>query len=148
METKELFVGFDEAQQERHEQEIAQKFGEAGVKESRRRWEDYSPEQKARIGAEGEANYRDLLDYIGQDPATPEVQQIIARWHQHIRYFYEPTREVLLGLGQTYAEEPAFVALYQRMHPDLPEFLREAITHYSQNLPADVQHQPAMYGRT
>ena len=32
----------------------------------------------------------DLLGYIGQDPASPEVQRIIARWHQHIRYFYEP----------------------------------------------------------
>lgn len=148
VEANELFQGFDKAQQERYEQEAAQKFGAAAVKESRQRWDNYSPEQKARIGAEGEAIYHDILGYIEHDPTGPEVQQIVARWHQHIRYFYEPTREVLLGLGQAYAEEPAFVTVYQRMHPDLPDFLREAITHYGQSLPADAEYQPAMYRRT
>jgi MerR family transcriptional regulator, thiopeptide resistance regulator len=136
LETKDLFVGFDEAQQQRYEQEIAQKFGEARVKESRRRFDSYSTEQKRQIGAEGEAIYRDLLGYIGQDAASPEVQQIVARWHQHIRYFYEPTREVLSGLGQAYAQEPGFIAFYQRMHPELPEFLSQAIMHYCERLPA------------
>ena len=138
VETKDLFEGFDEAQQERYEQEIAQKYGEARVNESRQRWGSYSAEQKARIGAEGGEIYRDLIGFIGQDPASPEVQQIIARWHQHIRYFYEPTPEILLGLGQAYAEHPEFVAFYQRMHPELPEFLRDAIMHYGQRLPRDA----------
>ena len=147
VETNELFGGFDEAQQHRYEQEIARKYGEARVKESRQRWASYSPEQKTQIQAEGEALYAGLLGYIGQDPAGLEVQQLIARWHQHIRYFYEPTPEILRGLGQAYAEEPAFVALYQRMHPEFPEFLRQAIMHYCQSLPSDASCSLAMYER-
>jgi MerR family transcriptional regulator, thiopeptide resistance regulator len=138
VDTKDLFEGFDKAQQERYEQEAAEQFGEARVKESRRRWNSYSAEQKAQIGVEGDEIYRDLVDFIGQDPASPQVQQIIARWHQHIRHFYEPTPEILLGLGQAYAEHPEFAAFYQRIHPELPEFLRDAIMHYGQRLLGDA----------
>jgi hypothetical protein len=65
-----------------------------------------------------------LAGFIGEDPADPEVQRIIVRWHQHIYNFYEPTPEILLGLGEMYAAHPEFVAFYQRIHADLPEFLR------------------------
>jgi DNA-binding transcriptional MerR regulator len=138
METKDLFAGFDEAQQEKYEQEIAQKFGESRVKESRRRWASYTHDDKVQIGTEGEAIYRDFLKYIDEDPTIPEVQQIVARWHQHLRYFYEPTPEILAGLGQAYADEPAFAAFYQRIHPEMPEFLRHAIAHYCRNLAGDA----------
>ena len=138
VEASELFTGFDEAQQERYEQEAMQKHGETRVKESRRRLDSYSREQKARIGDEGEAIYRDLLDRVDEDPASPEVQQIIARWHQHIRYFFEPSREMLRGLGQTYADHPAFTAVYRRMHLEMPEFLRNAIAQYCASLPENA----------
>lgn len=130
MEPTDMFAGFDEAQQERYEQEVAQKYGDTQLKESKRRWGDYSAERKAEIMAEGGAIYLDLARMIDRDPADPEVQGAVARWHQHIRHFYEPTGAILRGLGQGYAEDPAFAAFYQRIHPDLPEFLRAAITRY------------------
>ncbi len=36
------------------------------------------------------------------EPSTQgkKVQAILARWHEHIRYFYEPTLEILRGLGE------------------------------------------------
>jgi DNA-binding transcriptional MerR regulator len=130
METYDLFEGFDEARQEQYEQEVSQLYGDAKVKESRQRWQSYSAEQKARIQAEGGAIYRELAELIGVDPASAEVQQLIARWHEHIRAFYEPTPEILLSLGNMYAEHPDFAAFYQRLHPELPEFLRQAIVYY------------------
>jgi DNA-binding transcriptional MerR regulator len=130
MDTNDLFAGFDEAQQERYEQEIAEKYGHKELNESRRRWGSYSAEQKAAIMAEGGAIYTELARMLDRDPADPAVQQAIARWHQHIRHFYEPTVAILRGLGNGYADDPAFAAFYQRIHPDLPEFLRAAIGHY------------------
>jgi DNA-binding transcriptional MerR regulator len=141
VETHDLFVGFDEARQEQYEQEIAQRYGDEQLKESRKRWGSYSPQQKEQIKAEGNAVYLDLVAYIGQDPAGPAVQRIIARWHDHIRYFYEPTRAIMMGLAEGYASHPDFVALYERMHPQLPEFLRQAILYYCQGLPETVQPQ-------
>ena len=84
--------------------------------------------------AEGGANYRDLVPYIGQDPAQPEVQAIIARWHQHLHYFYKPNRQVLQGLGQAYSQDPDFRALFTRIDANLPDFLSRAIEVYCAGL--------------
>ncbi len=137
MSQSQLFEGFSEAKQQEYIEQARERWGDQ-VSTSVRKWNSYTPEQKEQIAREGEAIYRDLPGFIGQDPAIPEVQQIIARWHQHIRYFYEPTTETLRGLGQMYADDPAFAAVYQRMHPEFPEFLRRAITHYCDNLPQDA----------
>jgi DNA-binding transcriptional MerR regulator len=134
MSTPELFEGFDDETQKRYEQEASRRWGDQHVKESRRRWNNYSAQQKAQIMAEGKTIYLDLLNYIGQDPASAQVQQVIARWHQHLRHFYEPSKEILLGLAQGYSQDPDFRAFFERMHPDLPEFLRPAIERYCQNM--------------
>ncbi len=83
---------------------------------------------------EGKAIYVNLLDVLDQGPASPEVQAIIARWHEHLRYFYEPSVDRLRGLGDMYAVNQDFAATYRKMHPDMPEFLREAIRHYTRGL--------------
>jgi hypothetical protein len=62
------------------------------------------------------------------------VQAVIGRWHQHLRYFFEPTHETLLGLAQGYSEDPEFVAFFEKWHPDLPAFLRAAIERYCHDL--------------
>ena len=137
MSDQEMFLGFDAETQKRYEEEASRRWGEASVKESSRRWNSYSPQEKARIMAEGGANYRDLVPYIGQDPARPEVQAIIARWHQHLHYFYKPNRQVLQGLGHAYSQDPDFRAFFTKIDPDLPDFLSRAIEVYCKALPGD-----------
>ena len=53
-----------------------------------------------------------------------------------MRYFYEPTFEVLRGLGQLYNTDPDFMATFRRLHPDLSPYMQEAITCYVDNLEA------------
>jgi UDP-N-acetyl-D-mannosaminuronic acid transferase (WecB/TagA/CpsF family) len=129
MKKKEYFEGFSEEKQKEYEKEIRQKYGEKAF-EGVTDWNSYSPEQKKRIIAESAAIYDDIVAVMGKGYASPEVQQIIARWHQHLRYFYEPSTERLLGLGQMYTEHPEFVAKFRAIHPDLPEFLNQAIQYY------------------
>ncbi len=71
---------------------------------------------------------------LDEPPRSPAVQALIGRWHQHLRYFFEPDGAALRGLGQAYAEDPAFNATFQRMHPRLAEFMRAAIDHYCARL--------------
>jgi hypothetical protein len=130
MSTKDLFEGFDEATQARYEQEAAELYDPLIVSESSRRWKNYTTGDKARIMAEGGAVYRDLAAMIDRDPAGAEVQAAVGRWHQHMRAFYEPTPEILRGLGRGYVESPEFAAFFEALHPDLPDFLRRAIEHY------------------
>ena len=130
MSTKEMFAAFDEEKQKEYEKEARQRYGDEAVAASTRRWNSYSKTKQAEIKAEGEAIYREIRDHMAEGPTGKTVQQLIGRWHQHIRYFYEPTASMLRGLGHMYAEDPAFSAVYEKLDPNLPTFLRQAIDHY------------------
>jgi DNA-binding transcriptional MerR regulator len=135
MENKELFAGFSDEKQQEYEEEIRQKYGDNELyRESKRRWGSYTKEQKQKIGEEGNAVYRDLVAAIPLGPADPVVQRCIARWHDHLRYFYEPPTEVLLGLGDMYNDHPDFRANFDRITPELAPFMREAIMVYVKSL--------------
>ncbi len=133
MSKQQYFEGFSEEKQKQYEQEIRRRYGDQAF-EGVTDWNSYTAEQKADIQAQSEAIYRDLAANMHKGPQSPEVQQIIARWHQHLRYFYEPSVERLRGLAQLYNEHPDFVATFTRIHPDLPPFLRRAIEYYCQGL--------------
>jgi MerR family transcriptional regulator, thiopeptide resistance regulator len=132
-----FFAGFEEKQKQ-YEQEIANdpRYDQSKVKESLRRWNSYTPQQKKTIFAEGGQIYADLVALMrsGVSADSPETVAIMARWHQHLRYFYEPTPEILRGLGQMYNEHPDFIATFQQFHPDLPPYLEQAVMHYCDTL--------------
>jgi DNA-binding transcriptional MerR regulator len=134
MDAKELFAAFSDEQQAEYEQQAEALWGES-VRYSSRKWKAYTPAQKAQIKAEGQAIYQDLLDQLDQPPASPAVQANVARWHQHLRYFFEPSKEVLRALGHTYNDNPAFNATFQRLDPRLAPFLRAAIEVYCDGQP-------------
>ena len=134
MVTKDIFQGFDEATQAAYAEEAAQRWGEKHVNESNRRWKNYSQTKKEQILAEAGNNYTELLQHLGKDPSSDAVQAIITHWHQNIRYFYEPTKDILLGLAQLYNEDPRFRAFFEKIHPDLPNFLHQAIEVYCKDL--------------
>jgi len=134
MSTNEFFTGFDEETQKAYEKEAAERWDAAEVKATSQRWNNYSAAKKKQIMAEGNAVYVDLLAEMDKGFDSPEVQQIIGRWHDHMRYFYEPSVERLRGLGWGYANDPAFMAFYEKMHPDMPQFINQAIAYYCDNL--------------
>lgn len=134
MSDTELFTGFDEETQARYEQEAAEMYDPEVVRESNKRWRAYSDEEKAGIMAQGSAIYRELAGLIGREPDDAGVQQLIGRWHQHMRAFYEPSPEIMRGLGEGYETNPEFARLYAAIHPDLPAFLHKAIDHYVDRL--------------
>ena len=130
MSDKELFEGFDEEKQKQYAEEARRRYGSVEVDNSMKRWGGYSAAQKGQIVAEGEQIRRELAANIGKGYDSPTVQQIVARWHQHLRYFYEPSVERLRGLGQLYVDDPDFRVNYAKLDPKLPEFFRDAITFY------------------
>ncbi len=136
MSNQEYFEGFSEEKQKEYEKEAARRWGDTKVKESQKRWSSYSAAEKKRILEEGKTIYVDIVAAMPLGPASPQVQSGVARWHQHLRYFYEPTTETLLGLGDLYNDDPAFNATFQRIHPDLAAFMRQAIRIYCDELAA------------
>lgn len=135
MDESRLFDVFNEEQQKEYEEEAYQRWGEQ-VRISNQKWNSYSDEQKAAIGLEGEANYREMLAHMADGPQNPAVQAAVAKWHQHMRYFYEPTVDILEGLGHMYNQDPRFQETFRKLHPDFPAFLEQAITYYCKGLRA------------
>jgi DNA-binding transcriptional MerR regulator len=134
MSKQEIFGGFSEAQQEEYAQQAQERWDPEMVNQSMQLWKSYSPEKKQQVLDEGNAVYADILAMMeqGKAPGDSEVQACLVRWHQHMRYFYEPTWEILQGLGQMYATSPDFRPTFEKLHPDLPDYLNAAIQVYTE----------------
>jgi DNA-binding transcriptional MerR regulator len=134
MSDDELFTGFTPEQEQAYEAEARRHWGDEKVSESARRWKATSQADRQRILNEGGAIYRELDAHRARDPESPEVQALIGRWHEHLRNFYEPTPEILRGLGAAYAADPAFADFFARFDAALPGFMHQAIEIYCDRL--------------
>ncbi len=130
MQTKQLFAGLSEEQQAEYSKEAEQKYDPEIVKASNKKWKQYSAADKQRIGEEGNQIYADLLAAMPEGEASAKVQAVIERWRRHLSYFWTPNLDQLLGLADLYNEDPRFKANYDRLHPDLAEFMRKAVQVY------------------
>jgi DNA-binding transcriptional MerR regulator len=130
MSQKGLFEGFSEKEQEQYAQEAEKMYGPETVRASNKKWKSYSDAEKKRILAEGKAVYTDLASAMPKGSASKEVQAVIARWHKHMQYFWSPNDEQLLGLADLYNNDPRFRDNYEKVAPNLSEFMREAVKVY------------------
>jgi DNA-binding transcriptional MerR regulator len=121
MSKKQLFEAFSEEKQKHYERLARLHYGQA---------------RQDSIREEGGQIYRDLAAALeaGKSAKSAEVQAMIERWHQHLGYFYEPTLDVLRGLAGGYNSHPDFIAFFHHLHPDLPDYLNEAIIQYVDDL--------------
>lgn len=133
MEDKRLFEVWSDEKQREMEAEAAALWGEK-VHESHRLWDSYSAEKKTAIMAKGEANYVEMLNHMSEGPSSPAVQAAVAKWAEHMNYFYTPTLEQMKGMAQMYNAEPRFHATFAKLHPDFPVFLEQAILEYCRRL--------------
>jgi DNA-binding transcriptional MerR regulator len=133
MSPKGLFEGFSEEQQEEFAKQAEQKYDPETVRESNRKWKNYSAEKKQAILDEGKQVYQDLIAAMPMGAGSPEVQAIVERWRKHMDYFWTPNLEQLLGLATMYGQSPDFKANFDQMHPDLADFMKEAVKIYVEN---------------
>lgn len=136
MSKKRLFEAFSEEKQKEYERKARLQFGPDSVNESIKRWNSYSQAERDAIQEEGGRVYLEMVEALeaGRDTHSSEVQSLVHRWQDHLRYFYEPTPDILRGLGEAYKTHPDFIAFFQKLHDDLPEYLSAAITHYVDDL--------------
>ncbi len=133
MSNKAYFEGFSEEEQEKYAAEAEQLYDAESVRESNRKWKSYSTAKKEAIMEEGKTIYLDLIAAMPKGAASPEVQALIERWRKHMDYFWTPRLEQLLALANGYNDDPRFKANFDKMHPQLAEFMREAVQVYVAN---------------
>ena len=130
MSQKGLFEGFSEEQQEKYAQEAEKMYDPETVRASNKKWKAYSATEKETILAEGKSIYVDLSAVMSKGAASKEVQAVVARWHKHMQYFWSPNDEQLLGLADLYNNDPRFRDNYEKVAPNLSEFMRDAVKVY------------------
>src|SRR5690606_4746368 len=131
MSKKKLFEAFSEEKQKEYEREARLQYGPEHVNESARRWNSYSDDQRQAIMDEGGEIYTAIADAMqyGAPTDSAAVEELVHRWHQHIRNFYEPTLEILAGLAEVY-KTPDFREFFDKIHPELAGYLSAAIVQY------------------
>jgi DNA-binding transcriptional MerR regulator len=130
MSKQQFFEGFNDEQQAEYEKEVMQTYDPATVKASVKKWNAYTAEEKKQIGEEGNAAYQALLAAMPKGPASPEAQAAVVLWRRQIEYFWIPDDEQTLGLAQGYISDQRFKASFDKIHPQLAEFLLAAVKAY------------------
>ena len=131
MESTGLFGGLDEATMEEYRQEARARWGSV-VDESYRKYGQYSKAEKDAMAAEISSVYTKIAGLMDGDPALPEVQALVGRWHQIINErFYECSVEVFRNLGDMYVQDARFTANIDKTKPGLAKYMRDAMHVYA-----------------
>lgn len=133
MSDKAYFEGFSEEEQEKYAAEAEQMYDPETVRESNRKWKAYSAAKKEAIMAEGKAIYMDMIAAMPGGAESPEVQAIVEHWRRHMDHFWTPKLDQLLPLVNGYNDDPRFRANFDKMHPKLAGFMRDAVQIYVTN---------------
>lgn len=121
-----------EEHHKKYEREARLQYGAKAVNDSYARWSSYSKSQQDFILEEAGQIYREFVVAMeaGQQAKDSEVQELVERWHQNLRNFYEPTLEILRGLGELYTNDADFGATFAKIHVNLAEYMKGAIDVY------------------
>ena len=133
MSQKQLFEVFSEEQQAEYETEAMQMYDPAIVKASNKKWKSYTAADKQRIGEEGNAIYQDILLVMPKGASSPEAQACMEGWRKHMQHFWVPNDDQLLDLANLYNDDPRFKANFDKVDPNLAEFMRAAVKVYVEN---------------
>ena len=134
---KELYEGFDDETIERYEREAKETWGHTDAyAQSRKRVKAMSKEQWAAVKARGEEITLALADAFkaGRESVGPEAMALCGRWAEHLRAFYDPSPEMIEGLGAMYADHPEFRAFYEKIAPGLADWLKPAMAAFARTM--------------
>ncbi len=136
MSDKELYYGFDSTRQKEYEQYLVKYHGTAAEEllfASRKKSAKWDKDEWDDVKNQGDAIHQDLANVIDQglQPDSDVVQAIIRRHYQMIERFYEPTKEIYIGLTDLYAQHPDFKKFFDVYHPKMIEFISAAMRFYA-----------------
>lgn len=117
---------------DQYEKEAIEKWGKR-AQNSIELWKSYTDTQRDYVLQQMNENYSEIAKLMndGAEGNSPKVQELIEKWHQQLYYFYEPSIEVVEGLGTLYKTHPEFRKFYEKIDPKLPDFFGNAISYYA-----------------
>jgi MerR family transcriptional regulator, thiopeptide resistance regulator len=123
----EVFGDFDPAE---HEAEAEERWGDTeAYKESARRTRRYTKDDWTRFKAESEAVNQAIAALMDDGVAAddPRAMDAVERHRLLIdTWFYPCSREMHEGLGRLYVADHRFTATYEKIHPGMAAYVRDA----------------------
>jgi DNA-binding transcriptional MerR regulator len=128
------FTGFDAETQQRYEAEASERWGDESVQASREKVKDWGPQEWDRSKQAWADTLTGLVKLIeaGAQPDDPRVFDVLDGHYRWIDSLGGPTQESYARLGDLYADDPRFRRNFDRTHPELAEFMRQAMARYAE----------------
>ncbi|WP_294404065.1 MerR family transcriptional regulator [uncultured Clostridium sp.] len=110
MSFKEFGVNEIENAKKKYAEEAEKLYGNTEeYKESIKKEQSYSKEDKERINVESALIMKEFSLCRELDPGDEKVQKLVRKWQNHItKYYYKCSKEILQGLGQMYVNDERF----------------------------------------
>jgi DNA-binding transcriptional MerR regulator len=136
MRDAEMYDGFDPKKQQEHEQYMLDTgvISQQQIDESWQKVAHWKKPNWEKFKDEGEQLNQDLVSALKNHlkPDRSEVQALVKRHYTWVSNFWLPTKETYAGLGQMYLDHPDYRSFYNKYHPNLVEYLVEAMRIFSE----------------
>jgi len=128
---EEVLDGFDNSQ---YEEEVVERWGRDAWDNGNRWWDSLGKQGQRAHQAEHEqiAEALAAAGAVGTDPASDDVQALVARHHAWVSAACPPTREMYLGWADMYVDDPRFAANYDKYAEGAAVFVRDAMKVYAE----------------
>lgn len=128
-----MYNPFDDADIKKYQSEAKFRWGHTKeYAESMKRVKQMTKAQMDQLKIDAKKFNDDVVAIIEFGPESDEAQEKIAQHYNNLRTFYEPNLELYAGLAQMYIADPRFAAYYNAHHPDLAQFMHDAMMVYIQ----------------
>lgn len=131
MKDEELYDSFGDEEMKGYAEEAKQRWGSTDAyKQSQARVSKMTKTQMAQLKEDGKKHTQVIADAMDLGVESPVVQDLIAKSHAGVNFFYDCSLEMFRNLGQMYVDDPRFAAYYEKFRPGLAVFMRDAINVY------------------
>ena len=135
MRDAEMYEGFDPVKQQEHEKYLLDTgvITQQQIDESWGKVRDWKKPNWEQFKKEGEQLNQALANALKKHlkPEDVEVQALVQRHYDWVNVFWTPTHESYTVLAQMYLDHPDYREFYNKYHPNLVEYLVEAMRVYA-----------------
>ena len=136
MKNEELYYGFDSEKQKSHEKYLVENniVKQEFLDECNKKVKNWSETEKNAFIHDCERIYNSLIEAMNKKllPSDNEVQNLMDEHYNWLKRTWIPTKESYLGLAELY-QTPDFRKFYDKLHPDLLEFMLKAMKIFAEN---------------
>ncbi len=135
MKDEELYDAFSNEEMKELAAEAKERWGNTeAYKQSQEKMRTMTKERMKEIQEEGDAIFRKAATLVGTDAGSDEMQEIVRQHYAYLSNFYAPNAAMYKGMAEMFASDPRFRKHFESYHPELPEFMRDAMIVFAERI--------------